>query len=75
KLTYNTDTGQIVGEGGSGGQVHMILQPQKKAAPAKKPAAASSAATVPAQPATSAPAKPSSAAPALDLHPASASSD
>jgi lipopolysaccharide export system protein LptA len=76
KLTYNTDTGQIVGEGGTGGQVHMILQPQRKAAPAKKPAAASSAATTPAQPATTAPAKPASTAPALDLslHPATASS-
>ena len=75
KLTYNTDTGQIVGEGGTGGQVHMILQPQKKAAPAKKPAVGSPAAA-PAQPATSAPAKPASIAPALDLslHPASASS-
>jgi lipopolysaccharide export system protein LptA len=76
KLTYNTDTGQIVGEGGTGGQVHMILQPKKKAPPAAKPAAASSAATAPAQPATTAPAKPASSAPALDLslHPATASS-
>src|SRR6185437_16262493 len=66
KLTYNTDTGMIVGEGGVGGQVHMILQPKKKAAPASKPAAATSA--------SSAPAKPASAAPALDLslHPAAA---
>ena len=50
RLTYNTDSGQINGEGGPGGQVHMILQPQKKSAPAQKPASASSAAT-PAQPA------------------------
>jgi len=66
KLTYNTDTGMIVGEGGVGGQVHMILQPKKKAAPASKPAAATSA--------SSAPAKPASTAPTLDLslHPAAA---
>ena len=76
KITYNTDTGQMSSERGAGGQVHMILQPQKKAAPAKKPATASSPATAPAQPASVAPAKPASAAPALDLslHPASASS-
>lgn len=76
KITYDTDTGQMSAERGAGGQVHMVLQPTKKPAPAKKPAAASSAATAPAQSATSAPAKPSSAAPALDLslHPATASS-
>ena len=74
KITYNTDTGQMSAERGPGGQVHMVLQPQKKTAPAKKPAAASSAATAPAQPATGAPAKPASAAPALDLslHPTTA---
>jgi lipopolysaccharide export system protein LptA len=61
KLTYNTDSGQIAGEGGAGGQVHMVLQPQKKSAPASKPAASSSAAAaaVPA-PAASAPASASS---------------
>ena len=53
KLTYNTDNGQIVGEGGPGGQVHMTLQPQKKATPAPKPAAPSSAAA-PAAPAPAA---------------------
>ncbi len=64
KLTYNTDSGQINGEGGAGGQVHMTLQPKKTGKPAKTPAASSSA---------SGAAKP---APALDLtlHPASASS-
>jgi lipopolysaccharide export system protein LptA len=66
KLTYNTDTGQIVGEGGPGGQVHMILQPQKKSAPAHKPAASPSSTPAPATPApaTSAPvpAKPAPAA-------------
>jgi lipopolysaccharide export system protein LptA len=69
KLTYNTDTGQIVGEGGAGGQVHMILQPKKKTAPASKPAAATSAPAIPAKsasvtpppvPAASAPASASS---------------
>lgn len=76
KITYNSNSGQMEANSGSGGPVHMVLQPTKKAAPAKKPAAASSAATAPAQPATSAPAKPASAAPALDLslHPVSASS-
>lgn len=37
RLTYNTDSGQIVGEGGTGGQVHMTFAPK---APAAKPAAA-----------------------------------
>lgn len=31
KLTYNTDSGQIVGDGGTGGQVHMVFQPKPKA--------------------------------------------
>jgi lipopolysaccharide export system protein LptA len=64
KLTYNTDSGQIIGEGGPGGQVHMILQPKKKAATANKPATSSS---------TSGAAKPASALD-LSLHPSTASS-
>ena len=50
KLVYNTDTGQIVGQSGEGGQVHMILQPKakptpaSKSSPASKPASASTTA-------------------------------
>ena len=63
KLTYNTDSGQMLGEGGTGGQVHMTFLPKSvgtKPAPAHrtKPAPASA----PAAPATAAPATP--AAPA-----------
>ncbi len=53
KLTYNTDSGQMVGEGGIGGQVHMTFQP--KAAPAK-PAPASATSTPPAAAPTATPA-------------------
>lgn len=41
-LTYDTDSGRIVGEGGAGGQVHMTFQP--KAVPAKPAAAPASSA-------------------------------
>lgn len=42
KLVYNTDSGQINGEGGAGGQVHMVLQPKTSTGkPARKPAAPS----------------------------------
>lgn len=44
KLTYDTDSGSIVGEGGAGGQVHMTFQPK---APPAKPAAASAPASSP----------------------------
>lgn len=44
KLTYDTDSGRIVGEGGAGGQVHMTFQPKAPPAkPATTPAPASSA--------------------------------
>lgn len=45
KLTYNTNTSQLQGEGGSGGQVHMTFLPKPKpgAAPAKPAAGASPA--------------------------------
>ncbi|MEO6967224.1 MAG: lipopolysaccharide transport periplasmic protein LptA [Rhodanobacteraceae bacterium] len=49
KLTYNTDSGQISGEGGEGGLVHMTLQPKPKSAPAKPKTIATP--PVPAQPA------------------------
>ena len=45
RLTYNTDSGQIVGEGGAGGQVHMTFAPK---APAAKPAATSAPTSAPA---------------------------
>lgn len=54
KLTYNTDSGQISGQGGEGGLVHLTLQPKPKTAPAKPktkatpPAPAQSAAAQPA---------------------------
>jgi lipopolysaccharide export system protein LptA len=65
KLTYHTDTGQIVGEGGSGGQVHMTFQP--KSAAAKSASAKPASAGAPAAPGTSAtpPAPSHSAAPAI----------
>jgi lipopolysaccharide export system protein LptA len=44
RLVYNTDSGQINGEGGTGGQVHMTLQPHPKTSPAAKPASAASTA-------------------------------
>ena len=58
KLTYNTDSGQINGEGGAGGQVHMTLQPKKTTSPKKpaakaQPASAQSASTSPAAAASS----------------------
>ena len=56
KLTYNTDSGQIIGEGGAGGQVHMILQPKQH-----KPAAPKPKTTAPAPASTAAPATASSA--------------
>ena len=48
KLTYNTDSGMMIGEGGAGGQVHMTFQPKpvtgaKPAAPATSATPASSA--------------------------------
>lgn len=46
RLVYNTDSGQVSGEGGAEGRVHMILQPKKK--PAATPAPAASAAPAPA---------------------------
>lgn len=70
KLTYNTDTGNIVGEGGTGGQVHMILQPKAKGAPASKTSSASKPAVTPA---TAKPASTSTAA-TKPAAPASASS-
>lgn len=54
RLVYNTDTGQINGEGGGGGQVHMTLQPRPKNSPAAKPAPATSAGSRAAAAATSA---------------------
>lgn len=46
RLTYNTDSGQISGESGGGGQVHLTLQPKPKtAAPSAKPAPAATAPT------------------------------
>lgn len=74
KLTYNTDTGNIVGEGGTGGQVHMILQPKAKSAPASKPSPAKPAsASTTAKPA-SAPASTTSVAPPTAARPEPASS-
>lgn len=58
RLVYNTDSGEVSGEGGAEGRVHMILQPKKK--PAATPAPASSAAPAPAS-STTAPAAASSA--------------
>lgn len=71
KLVYNTDTGQINGEGGSGGQVHMTLQPRPKTSPAAKPAPATSAGTAPAASASSA--QPSMPAATVPQAPAPAS--
>lgn len=71
KLTYNTDTGNIVGEGGTGGQVHMILQPKAKGAPASKTSSASKPAVAPA---SAKPASASTAAAAKSSAPASTSS-
>ncbi|HEX5960956.1 MAG TPA: lipopolysaccharide transport periplasmic protein LptA [Rhodanobacteraceae bacterium] len=51
KLTYNTDTGRMVGEGGSGGQVHMVFQPKARsaeAAPTSAPATGKPASPAPA---------------------------
>lgn len=59
RLVYNTDSGQVSGEGGAEGRVHMILQPKKKAA---TPAAAASAAPAPAS-STAAPAAAGSTGP------------
>ena len=59
-LTYHTDTGQMTGAGGEGGQVHIVLQPKKKAAATAKPAASSSGAA-PVQPAPAASATPPTA--------------
>lgn len=53
RLVYNTDSGEVSGEGGAEGRVHMILQPKKK--PAAAPAAAAPAAPAPAS-STAAPA-------------------
>lgn len=62
KLTYNTDSGQISGESGASGQVHLTLQPKPKTAtstPAKSSSAAAPAAAVSAPaPASSTPATP-----------------
>ncbi|WHZ20856.1 MAG: hypothetical protein OJF55_003005 [Rhodanobacteraceae bacterium] len=61
KLTYNTDSGQMVGEGGIGGQVHMTFQPKAapaKPAPATAPPASSSVPSAP----VSAPPAPASTA-------------
>jgi lipopolysaccharide export system protein LptA len=67
KLTYNTDSGEIIGESPSGGQVHMTFQPKAKSA-TPKPASTS------AQPAaTGAPVSAGSAASA-STSPAPASS-
>lgn len=59
RLVYNTDSGEVSGEGGAEGRVHMILQPKKKpatAAPAAAPAPASSAASAPAAASSAGPA-------------------
>lgn len=48
KLTYNTDSGRMVGEGGVGGQVHMIFQPKAVAgATQPRPTAPAASATPP----------------------------
>ena len=64
KLVYNTDSGQINGQGGSGGQVHMTLQPRPKNSPAAKPASAASAGTPPAPTSSSTQPAPAASAPA-----------
>ena len=73
RLTYNTDSGQINGEGGSGGQVHMTLQPKNKPAAAKKKNNAPQKKPSSAMPASSAPASPA-AVPFAPAVPAPASS-
>lgn len=50
KLTYNTDSGQISGESGAGGQVHLTLQPKPKTAAAKPAGPAAAASVSPAAP-------------------------
>ncbi|EQD27304.1 OstA-like protein [mine drainage metagenome] len=40
RLVYNTSTGAMQGEGGSGGQVHLIFQPHDKIATPKPAKAA-----------------------------------
>jgi lipopolysaccharide export system protein LptA len=64
KLVYNTDSGQINGEGGSGGQVHMTLQPRPKNSPAAKPAPATTAGAAPAPASSSTQPAPAASAPA-----------
>lgn len=70
KLTYNTGSGQINGEGGTGGQVHMTLQPRPKASPPARPAPATSGAP-PASASSSAQPAPASSAPMQTPAPAS----
>ena len=54
KLTYNTDTGQIVGDSSAGGQVHMTFRPKAKPAAAKPAPASAPAPTATPAPASSA---------------------
>jgi lipopolysaccharide export system protein LptA len=66
KLTYNTETGYMVGESGNEGQVHMTFLPKQKPLPPSKHGAP---ATAPA-----APTKPAAKTPPATTKPASASS-
>jgi lipopolysaccharide export system protein LptA len=57
KLTYNTQTGYMVGESGDEGQVHMTFLPKQKPLPPPKHGAATLApATAPAKPGVKTPA-------------------
>ncbi|HXS72416.1 MAG TPA: lipopolysaccharide transport periplasmic protein LptA [Rhodanobacteraceae bacterium] len=71
KLTYNTDSGQISGESGGGGQVHLTLQPKPKpakAAPAKAASAPAAGASIAAPPASTTMPPPTVPAPASTTH-------
>ncbi len=76
RLTYNTDSGKIVGESRNGGQVHMTFQPKARPArPASAGATATSAnsAPAPAPPGSAAPPAPAPAPPGSAATPAPAS--
>ncbi len=61
KLTYNTDTGEIVGTAQAGGRVHITLQPRSKPATAKPAGATPAPASAPPPAASATPASASSA--------------
>jgi lipopolysaccharide export system protein LptA len=69
RLTYDTGSGRINGEGGTGGQVHLTLQPRPKSSPPARPPAATSAGT-PAPASSTMPPAPtvSTPAPASSIH-------